>query len=369
MCAPITLDGDRIGEVRLVYDMADDLKSLRADLRDFLIGVSFVVAAALGFALLLSAWLQRIISEPILHLREAMRRVSLSKDYSVRVSPAGDDELDALVDGFNEMLVRIQRRDTELALARDRLQDQIEARTRELEQANRQRMLWLENLAHILRHELKTAMVGLRSSLDLIQRRAGDGSLDKYVERARTSTSYMANLLDSVGTASTLESSFDQDRKQRLELAPLIAHQVETHSALQPGVHIAHRCRPGLEIMASGARLMQLLDKLIANAIDHHAAGSTILVEAEGREDSVTLSVSNHGLPLPDDRERMFELFVSLRDAEHKSSENFGLGLYIVKLIVESHGGQVVAEDLPGRSGARIVVKLPRVLEEGNAER
>ena len=55
----------------------------------------------------------------------------------------------------------------------------------------------------------------------------------------------------------------------------------------------------------------------------------------------------------------MFELFVSLRHAERRDNDNLGLGLYIVKLIVEFHGGQVQAEDLPERRGAVFTVSLP----------
>ncbi len=363
VCAPIQLDEDKIGEVRIVYDMTSDLESFRKNLQRFLAGVLATVVAALGLAFLLSSWLQRIISEPILYLREAMHRVSSSKDYSVRVSPTGNDELGALVDGFNQMLVQIQLRDTELALKGSELQDQVKTRTRELQQANQQRILWLENLAHILRHELKSATVGVRSSLELIERRSKDQALSKYVERAKTSMNYMAKLLDSVGTASTLESSFDQDPKQRLSITQLITHQSETYRELYPGVDFDYNGDADVHVMASEVRLVQLLDKLIANAVDYHDIGSTIHITAESQDATVLLSVSNHGACLPNDKQRIFELFVSLRDTKHKNSENFGLGLYIVKLIVESHGGQVSAEDLPDRSGARIKVSLPKVVD------
>lgn len=367
ICTSISLDDDWIGEVRLVYDMRDDLKSFRKKLRRFLAGVLAVVVATLGLAFLLSSWLQRIISEPILYLQKAMHRVSSSKDYSVRVSHTGNDELGALVNGFNQMLEQIQLRDTELAHKGDELQSQVRRRTLELQQANQKRILWLENLAHILRHELKSATVGVRSSLDLIERRSSGQALDKYIERARTSMNYMANLLDSVGTASTLESSFDQDPKQRLDVTQLIKNQSEVYCELYPGVNIEHQCDAGAFVMASEARLVQLLDKLVANAVDHHTVGSTIRIAAECRDATVVVSVSNRGASLPNDKQRIFELFVSLRDSKYRNSENFGLGLYIVKLIVESHGGRVSAEDLPGQSGARINVSLPRIVSQESA--
>lgn len=361
VCSPIQLAQEQIGEVRLVYDMTTDLALYRNYLQRFLIGVFIVAIAAMGLAWILSFWLQRIISGPILYLQQAMRQVSSHKDYSVRVSPSGSDELSTLVQGFNQMLKQIQYRDNELAEHRTELQKLVEERTLELQQANQRRILWLENLAHILRHELKSATVGVRSSLDLIERRTSDQSLNKYVERARTSMNYMEKLLDSVGTASTLESSFDQDMKQGLYIGPLLSQQCEVYRAVYPEITIHCCCESDIKIMASEARLVQMLDKLVANAVDYHAPGTPIVIQARAEESTVRLSICNTGSSLPADKHRIFELFVSLRDTRHKQSENFGLGLYIVRLIAESHGGNVSAENLPDCEGVRINVTLPRI--------
>jgi signal transduction histidine kinase len=363
VCAPIRLDREYIGEVRIVFDMTNDLKLFKVSLKKYLSGVLLVVLVALLMALGLSNWLQRIISDPILHLREAMRKVSSSRDYSIRLIPVGDNELSSLVMGFNAMLEQIQLRDTELARTSDQLQDQVKVKTRELQKANDQRMLWLENLAHILRHELNSATLGVRSSLDLIERRTKNEDLRTYTDRARNSLSYMVRLLDSVGTASTLESSFDNDQRQPLDLSVLIARQLEQYAVIYPGVQIVKCCQSGLIVMASEARLLQLLDKLVANAVDFHVTGSPVKINAECQNTDAVLSVSNYGVALPEDKQRIFELFMSIRDAKHKQSENFGLGLYIVKLIVESHGGKVTAEDLPNLSGAQINVILPLAKE------
>jgi len=73
----------------------------------------------------------------------------------------------------------------------------------------------------------------------------------------------------------------------------------------------------------------------------------------------VELSVANEGAKLPEDKDRIFDLFVSLRDDEYQKSDSLGLGLYIVKLIAESHGGWVKAEDLKDKDGVIFTVTLP----------
>jgi K+-sensing histidine kinase KdpD len=73
------------------------------------------------------------------------------------------------------------------------------------------------------------------------------------------------------------------------------------------------------------------------------------------------LSVIDEGVKLPEDKNRIFELFVSMRDPKRKKNDNLGLGLYIVKLIAESHRGHVQAKDLEQKEGAEFTVTLPLV--------
>ncbi|MEQ1740530.1 MAG: ATP-binding protein, partial [Methyloglobulus sp.] len=75
----------------------------------------------------------------------------------------------------------------------------------------------------------------------------------------------------------------------------------------------------------------------------------------------VELSVINEGIKLPDDKDKIFDLFVSLRDAGHWKSDNLGLGLYLVKLIAEGHGGSVQASDLIDKEGAIFTVRIPAI--------
>jgi signal transduction histidine kinase len=103
-----------------------------------------------------------------------------------------------------------------------------------------------------------------------------------------------------------------------------------------------------------------MLDKLIDNAIDFSAEGATICVTLRAEPDAVELSVANPGPPLPPEAEtRLFEsLWQSRSEADKRP--HFGLGLYIVRLIAEFHGGSARAANLPDEKGAEFTVRMAR---------
>lgn len=126
----ITNEGEQIGTLYLVSDLAE----LHARLRTYGACVVFLAALALGVAFILSSRLQRVISKPLLKLSETARTVSKEKNFAVRVEKHGNDELGALIDGFNEMLAQIQQRDDALRRAHDELENRVVERTAELRQ-------------------------------------------------------------------------------------------------------------------------------------------------------------------------------------------------------------------------------------------
>lgn len=116
---PIVLDGERIGTI--LFDA--DLRHLRVALLVDVGLLALIILAAGLMALFLFSALQKIVSKPITHLARTMRHVSRVKDYGVRVSKLGNDEIGTLFDGFNEMLEQISARDAQLESRRAQLED------------------------------------------------------------------------------------------------------------------------------------------------------------------------------------------------------------------------------------------------------
>jgi PAS domain S-box-containing protein len=128
---PISQQGEMIGTIFV----ASDLNELKARLKRYPTIVCAMLAAALFVVLILSNRLQRVISDPILHLAIVARAVAHDKNYSVRAKKESADELGELIDGFNEMLTQIQERDRALQSAHDHLERRVEERTEELRQS------------------------------------------------------------------------------------------------------------------------------------------------------------------------------------------------------------------------------------------
>lgn len=124
----IKMSGEEIGTVYLVMDSHE----MTARIWHYTLTAILVLLVSILVALFLSARLQKVISDPLVELAHIVTRVGTDKDYSVRATPRGADEVGRLIEGFNGMLGQIQARDEALQSARDNLERRVEERTKEL---------------------------------------------------------------------------------------------------------------------------------------------------------------------------------------------------------------------------------------------
>jgi len=351
----IFFENKRIGKVQIRSDMSNFfVKMLR-----YLSWVVITLLACFALSFAVSTRLHKLISTPILDLQKVTSTLAKDDDYSVRIPNQSSDELGKLINSFNAMLEQIEIRDYKLDQYSKHLEGLVNERTDELVEANNRRIQWLENMARILKHELKNASVGVKSSLELIERRSQQPSIDIYLDRAKKSLNYMDALLASVSNASSLEALIYKEPLIPVNLGDIVKSQIEEYKLSYPQHRIIEDVDLNSTIMGNEDRLKQLLGNLVNNAFDHSRLNTPIMVSLRNQSSYTELSVINEGAKLPEDKDKMFDLFVSLRDAGHWKSDNLGLGLYLVKLIAEWHGGSVQAHDLPKKEGAVFTVTIP----------
>jgi len=222
---PIELDGRRIGTLIVESDLRD-IHGRQSRFLAIALGVG-VVSFALSFVL--SSRLRRIISDPVLRLADAAKRVARERDYSIRVARPSEDELGALVDAFNGMLEELARRDVALVAERDRAEDaanranillaesreakealEHEVAERKRLEAQMQRTQKLESLGVLsggIAHDFNNLLTGILGNSDLAYRSLPEGSrerdlLDQVKSAAEAAADLTAQLLAHSGRGS-----------------------------------------------------------------------------------------------------------------------------------------------------------------------
>jgi two-component system sensor histidine kinase ChvG len=225
-----------------------------------------------------------------------------------------------------------------------------------------------QNMASRLSHELRTPVAVVRSSLDNLRLSPLPDDARVYIERAQLGLNRLTHILTRMTEATRLEQSLGDAERERFDLAKVVAGSVDGYRIAYPAKTLALET-PGNEMPVSGAPdlIAQMLDKLVANATEFATNDAPIVVRLariEGPSGAqLRLSVENEGPSLPAAMQgRLFDSMVSVR-SEHVANEpHLGLGLYIVRLIAEFHGGSVQAENRADGRGVIVTVTLPEAL-------
>jgi two-component system, OmpR family, sensor histidine kinase ChvG len=220
---------------------------------------------------------------------------------------------------------------------------------------------YLRTLAGKLAHEIRTPLTIVRSSLENLESEKTTDTAKVYIGRAREGCERLAAILTAMGAATKVEEAIAHSERQRFDLGALVRTAAAAYGTAFGGRHFACEV-PDDPVHMTGAPelIVQMLDKLVDNAVDFSADGATISIVLRADESHAEISVANPGPSLPPEAAtRLFESLWQYR-AEADRRPHFGLGLYIVRLIAEFHGGTASAANLPDDSGAIFSVRLTR---------
>jgi len=216
---------------------------------------------------------------------------------------------------------------------------------------------YLEKLGGRLSHELRTPITVVRSSLENLQMSPLPEEARVYTERAAEGLARLDTILTRMSEATRLEQLVRQPGRERFDAREVVQGCVRGYESAYPNRKFSVSV-PDTPVMLRGAPDLyaQLLDKLAANAADFSSGEEPIRVRLDALGG---LTVSNSGPLLPDDMSgRLFESMVSGRPGSG-GEPHLGLGLYIVRLIAEFHGGRARAANREDGSGVVVKIDCP----------
>ena len=223
----------------------------------------------------------------------------------------------------------------------------------------RQHNTFLASMPRTLRHEINNPLNTLSTSLQNLALNHEDVSNSKYLESAKRGVNRIGAIVQNLADAANLEEALQSEDFEPVDLDQLLKNYVNNYNLTHPKASIIYSgTNESVLTMASDYRVEQMMDKIMDNALDFHRKDTTIRVQLDKIDNLLRITVANRGRILPPSVENsLFDSMVSHRDQHNRL--HFGLGLYVVRVIAEHHGGHVRAVNLSDNSGVAVVVQLP----------
>jgi signal transduction histidine kinase len=331
--AALVTDQQEIADQR--RDDADD----KAD-QAIALGIGGLIGSALLIALL-TTYLTRYIVMPIRRTAKAANQLALG-DMSARVPEEGDAEPVALARAFNTMAINLQEG--------ERLKDEFFA---------------------LVSHELRTPLTSIIGYLELVLDDEETLSDDarRFLEVVERNAKRLLRLVGDMLFVAQVEAGRLSLESAQVDLGVVAAEAVEAArpAAERSGVTLTLTATPVRSLAGDRDRFGQMLDNLISNALKFTPDGGSVHVHLDDTGDSAVVAVSDTGMGIPDEEQkRLFERFFRASTATSRAVPGAGLGLTIVKTIVEAHGGTVGLTSTEGE-GTTVRIELPYQRVEATA--
>lgn len=219
---------------------------------------------------------------------------------------------------------------------------------------------YLQSLSSKLSHEIRTPIAIVRSSLDNLAQADEAHERAVYLERASEGVERLSNILSAMSQSTAIESAIESADSRLFSPAAVLNDLVQAYSGIHPQIpfelEVTEQAQSS-KIMGSDDLFAQMLDKLVDNAADF--CTGKILISVSVEAEYLRLSVANEGPVLPVDMaDNLFDSLVSLRE-EKDETPHLGLGLFVVKRVVDFHQGKLEARNLPEDAGVEFVIWLP----------
>ncbi len=219
---------------------------------------------------------------------------------------------------------------------------------------------YLENMSSRLSHELRTPVTVVRSSLENLGMVSQDKESAVYIQRAEEGISRLNLILTNMSEATRLEQMLQTSEKEKIDLVKVLAGCVEGYRLAYPDAVIDADLEGCVMINGVPEYIAQLMDKLIANAVEFSYDKKPITVFCRAIKDRAVVRVTNYGPYLPEEMKgRLFDSMISVRPQEKQREPHLGMGLHIARLVAEFHQGQIRADNIKEYEGVAVTLVIP----------
>ena len=311
---------------------------------------------------------KRLLSRPIRDLAETVRSISAAQDYSVRVTKRSEDEVGVLLGNVNELLDRMEERDQHYRGEGDRLESEVQMRTRELRESNqRQEVATAQAVAANnakgqfianMTHEIRTPMNGVLGMTELLFNTDLTQRQHKFTRTILESAEDLLSIINNILDFSKVEAG----KLEKVDSRPFSPKEcVEKVSDLLVGraqlggLGLSVECADDVPeaMLGDGKRLRQVLTNIIGNAIKFTEQGNIVarvsVAESSDQQATMRFGVVDTGIGIPSHlHEHVFEGFSQADTSTTRQFGGTGLGLAISKHLVELMGGEIGVISRPG---------------------
>ena len=321
----------------------------------------WILLVLLAFSLLCAFFYSRYITRPIVRMSGIAGKMA-ELDFHWECGEKRRDEIGKLGRSLDKLAQRLDVALTDLESANQALRGEVE-QERELD---RQRMAFFNAASHELKTPvtiLKGQLSGMLEGVDVYRDR------DKYLLRSLQVTGRMENLVGEMLEISRMETGSAAVKRERIELSALIDQQLALDAELleQRGQKLAASLTPGVAVTGDASLLGKAVGNLLSNASLYAPAGAEIRVWCGVQNGGPALTVENTGAHIREEAlPHLFEAFYRAETSRNRSTGGSGLGLYLVKMILDRHGAACTLENT--EAGVRATVRFPAETGHGLCE-
>ncbi len=318
------------------------------------------VALAIAGVMVVAAlfYISRSISTPLLQLTDRMHRLAVNDtDIDIPGTERRDEigEMARAAVVFRNNAIELMRSQRVLAHQASMLEEKL---------AQEQRLALLQrNFVSMASHEFRTPLTiidGHAQRLIKLKDRMPTEEINERASKVRGAVLRITHLIDNLLNTSRL---FDGGaglyfHPEEIDVAALLREVSQLHREIAPGSQILERFDPRPLPMGGDPKLLvQVFSNLVSNAVKYSQSGDPIAISAGIESEQVVVTVEDHGIGIPaKDLDRLFERYH--RGSNVSGIVGTGVGLYLVKMVVDLHGGTISVNSKEGE-GTRVTVRLP----------